>query len=46
MTDKQLIEGLRKGDMVAFGEMYRGHREPLVRFARLPRSGGVASVPA
>ena len=35
MTDKQLMEGLRRGDMVAFGEMYRSHREPLVRFARL-----------
>ena len=35
MTDEQLIEELRSGNMMAFGELYRSHRDPLVRFARL-----------
>ena len=35
MTEKQLIEGLRDGDMLSFGEMYRLHRDPLLRYSTL-----------
>ena len=42
MTDEQLMEGLRRGNMMAFGELYRSHRDPLVRFARLQVGEGPA----
>ena len=42
MTDEQLMEGLRRGNMMAFGELYRSHRDPLVHFARLQVGEGPA----
>lgn len=42
MTNKQLIDGIRSGNMMAFAELYRSHRDPLVRFARLQVGEGPA----